>query len=397
MISALLLLLGTLVVGGYDYRYRATLLKRERNRWLGRWVAGLFVLVAGWEWFYAYRVGEEAAWARGCLAFLGAGAAFFAKDARLGKRGAIFYGKLVTSFLGFSVALTLTWFGKYPWILFLGWELGWFWLIRLIGFHHKISENRFFRKVMHALGFLTTLCLGLGLYGIVTGWHQKFAIFCFLIGWGFRLGIVPFYFWGFRAVSISPVGIVLTSMAFFAQAFLGGTVLRDYMIPIQFDESMADLWIALRQGLLFLSGINLVAATILLFWQRSFRQWLFFLYLFECGWFLFLVSQQQWGNAVFYCFLLAVMNLGLWGGVLKVGQQNEGSDAIIHFVGLVDRNKILGMGLCLLLTVFVSLVAAQSFIFLFGTRWQQAVAVIALFGLAAIFQMLKKIVGQSST
>ncbi|MBX7157158.1 MAG: hypothetical protein K1X66_02050 [Verrucomicrobiae bacterium] len=395
MISALLLLLGTLVVGGYDYRYRATLLKRERNRWLGCWVAVLFILVAGWEWFYAYRVHEGAAWARGCLALLGAGAVFFAKDARLGKRGAIFYGELVASWIGFSAALTEL--GGNPLVLFLGWEWGWFWLVRLIGFHRKISENRFFRKVMHALGFLTTLCLGLGLYGIVTGWHQKVALFCFISGWGFRLGIVPFYLWGFRAVSISPIGIFFTTVAFVAQVVLGGVVLSDYMIPAQFDADSEHLWQGFQQGLLFLSWVNLIWATILLFWQRSLRQWLFFLYLFECGWFLFSLSQRQWGSAVFSCFLSAVINLGLWGVMLKVGQQKEGSDAVIHFVGLMDRSKILGMGFCLLLGIFISLMMAQSFIFLFGTRGQQGVAVIAFFGLAAIFQMLKKIVDQSST
>lgn len=397
MISALLLWLAVIGLGIYDRFYRSTFSNRERNRWMGNLTAFLFILVVGWEWSYAYRMegDADAALIRGFLALLGGGVAFLGRNGRLGKRGAIFYVELVASWIGFSVALVS--FKQDGLFLFLGWEWGWFWLIRLIGFHYKIPENRSFRKMMHRIGFLITLCLGLGLYGIVMGWHQKFAIVCFLIGWGFRLGIVPFYFWGFRAVSISPIGIFFTTVVFVVQVILGGIVFSENLIMAQFDADIARSWEGFERGLLFLSGVNLMGATILLFWQRSLRQWLFFLYLFQCGWFLFLVSQRQWGNAIFFCWLAAFINLGLWGVVLKVGQQNEGSDAVAHFIGLVNRHKILGMGFCLLLASLISLLAAQSFIFLSGVTLQKVVAGITFLSLIALFLMLKKIVGRLAT
>lgn len=381
MIPSFLLLIGVGGIGLIDYFYRSTLTSRERNRFIGNWTAFLFFLVSIWEWSYWYQTKEVVALGRGLLALLGIGVAFWSRINRLGKKGSWFYIKWVASWVGFSVALTFS--RKDFLILFLGWEWGWFWFIHLVGYYSNLPGNRALSFKLHGVSLITSGLIGFGFYALPSE-NAAIAVFCFLIGWGFRLAVVPFYFWGLRALDVSPLGIFFTTAVFLAQCFFG----------LEFKANLTyigDIQVSWERGLWFLSVANLALATLLLFWQRSLKQWLFFLYLLQNGWVFFLLAQPQTQVSANFCILVAVINLGLWAIVSKVAQQTEGQDAIVNFVCLVDRDKVLGLGFLIFISCLVSLLAVSSITFLFSSRLGQIVAAITFFSILACFQILKKI------
>ena len=383
MISALFLFLGVIGLGLVDYFYRSTQSNRDRNQFNSNWSTFLFILVAVWESTYWHRTQEIVALARTLLALLGSGIAFCSRNNRLGKRSRIFYGEFAASWIGFSIALTLS--RDNFLILFLGWEWGWFWFIRLVGFYHKIPENRLFTRILFGISFLTSILIGFGLYGIYYSWGGALAAFCFLVGWTFRLGIVPFYFWGFHAINISFVGLFFTSVIFIAQSFIGFEI--DSRVK-QLDMVIQQSW---ERGLLFLSVGNLFISTLFLFWQRSLKQWLFFLYLLQAGWFMFLLSQPRtWMDADF-CILVVTLNLGFWAILLKIAYY-KGRDSLLDFMGLMDHSYFLGISFSIFIIILMGLFVRNSLIFLFHSRLGYIMATITFFSLMACFQMLKKIV-----
>ena len=380
MISSFFLLLGVVGIGLIDYFYRSTFSRRERNQFRGKGTALLFFLVSIWEWSFWYQTREMVALERGMLALLGGGVAFGSRINFLGKRGNLFYGKLVASWIGFSVALTCS--RKDFLILFLGWEWGWFWFIHLIGYYSKVPGNRALSFKLHGVSFLSSALIGFGFYALQSE-NALVAVFCFLIGWGFRLGVVPFYFWALRALDVSPIGIFFTTVVFLAQCFLG----LEFKLNLTYLGEIQASW---ERGLWFLSLANLILATLFLFRQRSLKQWLFYLYLLQNGWFFFLLLNPQVQVGMNFCILVSIINLGLWSIVLKVTQQTEGHDAIVNFVSLVDRDKVLGLGFLFFVFCLISLLVVSNLTFLFNFSAGPAIIVVVCFSILACFQLLKK-------
>ena len=169
-----------------------------------------------------------------------------------------------------------------------------------------------------------------------------------LLGFGFKLSLVPFHFWAPDAYQGAPVSVT-TYMAAVVKAAAFGSLLR--LLAVSFAPVSAS-WIG---AVALLAGLTMTIGNILALRQRSVKRLLAYSSIAHAGYIMMGVVAGTAGGyeaSVFYVAVYMLMTIASFGVVLLVSGGTNAQyleDSVESYRGLGWKNPILGIVLTIAL------------------------------------------------
>lgn len=183
----------------------------------------------------------------------------------------------------------------------------------------------------------------ISLHGLSNNSWLALSLGMFLIGFAFKIALVPFHFWAADVYQGAPTGVT-AFMASVIKAAGIGAMLR--VIWLVFGTpTLASYWINTIQ---VLAALTMTVGNLCALRQRSLKRMLAFSSVSHAGYMMvaFLVPGTAAGGAIlYYVVAYSLMTLGSFGVVLAVTAQNSAErhpDDITRFNGLGASRPLLG-------------------------------------------------------
>ena len=158
-----------------------------------------------------------------------------------------------------------------------------------------------------------------------------------LVGFGFKIGLVPFHFWAPDVYQGAPTSITaLMTVGVKAAAVLGlARLLLEGLAPLAIGWGMVLWW----TSVLTMTLANVVALA-----QTNVKRMLAYSSLAHAGYLVAALAAgtpRAGGAALFYLLTYALMTIGAFGVLVAVAGEGEPRDGAADFAGLAERRPML--------------------------------------------------------
>jgi NADH-quinone oxidoreductase subunit N len=265
-----------------------------------------------------------------------------------------FYLLLITATLGSSVLAASSHFASF----FLGLEILSISLYAMIGytFHHQVSIEAAVKYLVLAASSAAFLLFGMALIyaqlgtmefariasglsaGATGSIYALIGSVMMLVGFGFKLALVPFHLWTPDVYEGAPtsitalmaVGVKAAAFAAFARVFMHGLA------------GLATDW---TQVLWVVAALTMTVGNVIAVLQQNIKRMLAYSSIAHAGYLLVgMVAGGDGGGGAILFYLLAytLMNLGAFGVVMALGKRGEPNELLDDYAGVGFRQPFLG-------------------------------------------------------
>jgi len=204
----------------------------------------------------------------------------------------------------------------------------------------------------------------------------SFALFFILVGFLFKIAIVPFHFWTPDIYEAAPSPIV----AFFSVApKAAGLVILYRVLEMLMPLNKPEIWLDVQAILALLAMLTLFVGNLAALWQNNSKRLLAYSSVAQAGFMLVgLVSFTDLGlqSILFYLFAYLLMNFGAFLLIEMLTfaiQKSENQYDIRHYKGLGRKYPFLGVIFLILMIALTGLPPTVGFtgkLFIFSSLWE---------------------------
>ena len=200
-----------------------------------------------------------------------------------------------------------------------------------------------------------------------------------LVGFGFKVSLVPFHMWTPDAYEGAPTVVT---------AFMGAAVkAAAFAALIRVALLVFPAFLPLMGGILWvLAALTMTVGNLSALLQDNMKRMLAYSSIAHAGYVLVgLVAADVAGGqaALFYLLVYAFMTLGAFGGIMLVAQREDDGYDIRHFSGIGFRHPLLGGLLSLFLVSLAGIPPTAGFVgkfYLFGAAVRNGYVLLAVLG-----------------